>query len=133
MLRCQVQLKLTLMMCMGDHSTFTSTDTLSDSSTFTSTSALSDRHDGSSSLFLEDLLSSRGVCVFARAQSFHGIRAWYRLKAEQQAQEAKEAIRRQEVIISSPFMFTTTPMSEHFGRHQQTTSDQGAVFSKTKL
>ncbi len=33
--------------------------------------------------------------------SFHGIRAWYRLRVEQQAQEAKEG--QQEVIISSPF------------------------------
>jgi hypothetical protein len=80
-LRCQVQLKLTLMMCLGDHFTFTSTGALSDRSTFTltyalsdrstftSTGALSGRHDGSSPLFLVDLLSSRGVCVFARAQA----------------------------------------------------------------
>ncbi len=40
-------------------------------------------------------MSSVGTAwVFARAQalsplSFHGIRAWYRLKAEQQAQEVK--------------------------------------------
>jgi len=65
--------------------------------------------------------------------SFHGIKAWYRLRAKQQAQEAKEAIRQQEVIISSPFVFATTPVSKLFGRHQQTTSDQGAVFAKTKL
>jgi len=76
--------------------------------------------------------------VFARAQvlsplSFHGIKAWYRLRAEQQAQEAKEAVQQQEVIISSPFVFATTPMSELFGRHMQTTSDRGAVFAKTKL
>jgi hypothetical protein len=45
------------MMCMGDRSTFTSTG------------ALNGRHDGSSPLFLEDLLSSKGVCVFARAQA----------------------------------------------------------------
>jgi hypothetical protein len=45
------------MMCLGDRSTFTSTGTLSGP------------HDGSSPLFLEDLLSSRGVCVFARAQA----------------------------------------------------------------
>jgi hypothetical protein len=57
------------MMCLGDRSTFTSTGALSDRSTFTSTSAFTDRHDGSSPLFLEDLLSSRGVCVFARAQA----------------------------------------------------------------
>ncbi len=57
MLRCQAQLELTLMMCLGDRSTFTLTGTLSG------------RHDGSSPLFLEDLLSSRGVCVFARAQA----------------------------------------------------------------
>jgi hypothetical protein len=54
-LRCQAQLELTLMMCLGDRSTFTSIG------------MLSGRHDGSSPLFLEDLLSSRGVCVFARA------------------------------------------------------------------
>jgi hypothetical protein len=66
-------------------------------------------------------------------QSFHGIKAWYMLRAEQQAQEAKEAVRRQEVIILSPFMFTTTPMSELFERHRQTTSDRGAIFAKTKL
>ncbi len=57
MLRCQAQLELTLMMC------------LSDRSTFTLTGALSGRHDGSSPLFLGDLLSSRGVCVFARAEA----------------------------------------------------------------
>jgi hypothetical protein len=39
------------------------------------------------------------------------------LRAEQQAQEAKEVVLRQEVIISSPFMFTTTPVLELFGRH----------------
>jgi hypothetical protein len=115
------------MMCLGDRSTFTSTSTLSG------------RHDGSSPLFLEDLLSSRGVCVclqehkLSPPQSFHGIRAWYRLRAEQQAQKAKEVVRRQEVIISSPFVFTITPVSELFGRHWQTTSDRGAVFAKTKL
>jgi len=65
--------------------------------------------------------------------SFHGIRAWYRLRAEQQAQEAKEAVRQQEVINSSPFMFATTLVSELLGRHRQTTSDQGVVFAKTKL
>jgi hypothetical protein len=65
--------------------------------------------------------------------SFHGIKAWYRLRAEQQAKEAKEAVRQQEVIISSPFMFTTTPVLELFGRHWQTTSDRGAVFAKMKL
>jgi hypothetical protein len=68
-LRCQVQLKLTFMMCMGDRFTFTSTGALSDRSTFTSTGALSGRHDESSPLFLVDLLFSRGVCVFARAQA----------------------------------------------------------------
>jgi hypothetical protein len=69
------------MMCLGDRSTFTSTGalsdrstftltgTLNDRSTFTSTGALSGQHDGSSPLFLEDLLSSRGVCMFARAQA----------------------------------------------------------------
>jgi hypothetical protein len=66
-------------------------------------------------------------------KSFHGIRAWNRLKAEQQAQEAKEAVRQQEVIISSPFVFTTTLVSELFGRHRQMTSDRGVVFTKTKL
>jgi len=76
--------------------------------------------------------------VFARAQafsplSFHGIRAWYTLRAEQQAQEAKEAVRQQEVIISSPFVFATTPVLELFGRHWQTTLDRGAIFAKTKL
>jgi len=65
--------------------------------------------------------------------SFHGIRTWYKLRAKQQAQEAKEAVRQQEVIISSPFVFATTPVSELFGRHRQTTSDRGAVFAKTKL
>jgi hypothetical protein len=104
------------MMCLGDRSTFASTGTLSG------------RRDGSSPLFLEDLLSSRGVCVcksssYLPPQSFHGIRAWYRLRAEQQAKEAKEAVQQQEVIISSPFVFTTTPMSELFGKHRQTTSD----------
>jgi hypothetical protein len=66
MLKCQAQLELTLMMCPGDRSTFTSTGALSDRFTFTSIGALSDRHDRFSPLFLEDLLSSR--CVFARAQ-----------------------------------------------------------------
>jgi hypothetical protein len=69
LLRCQAQLKLTLMMCLGDRSTFTSIGTLSDCSTFTSIGTLSGRHDGSSPLFLEDLLSSRCVCVFARVQA----------------------------------------------------------------
>jgi hypothetical protein len=68
-LRCQAQLKLTLMMCMGDCSTFTSTGALSDRSTFTSISALNGRHDGSSPPFLEDLLSSRSVCVFCKSSS----------------------------------------------------------------
>jgi hypothetical protein len=69
------------MMCLGDGSTFTSTSTLCDRSTFTSIGTLSGRHDGSSPLFLEDLLSFRSVCVFARTQalppppqSFHGIK-----------------------------------------------------------
>jgi hypothetical protein len=65
--------------------------------------------------------------------SFHGIKAWCRLRAEQQAQEAKEAVRQQEVIISSPFVFATTPVLKLFGKHRQTTSDRGAVFAKTKL
>jgi hypothetical protein len=112
-------------------------------------------------VFLEDLLSSRmfshklcrctcscwrchdpaaataKVCLqelkLSPPLSFHGIRAWYRLRVEQQAQEAKEAVRQQEVIISSPFVFATTPVSELFGRHRQRTSDRGAVFAKTKL
>jgi len=63
-LKCQAQLELTLMMCLGDRSTFTSTGVLSDHFTFTLTSAFNGRHDRSSPLFfLEDLLSSRGVCV----------------------------------------------------------------------
>ncbi len=78
--------------------------------------------------------------------SFHGIRAWYRLRVEQQAQEAKEG--QQEVIISSPFVFATASVSgalreapandiesrsclELFGKHQQTTSDRGAVWSSS--
>ncbi len=78
MLRCQAQLELTLMMCMGDHSTFTSTGTLNDRSTFTSTSTFSGRHDESLPLFLEDLLSFRGVCVFARVQALSPpIFSWY--------------------------------------------------------
>ncbi len=68
-MRCQAQLELTLMMCLGDCSTFTSTGMLSDRSTFTLIGALNGRHDGSSPLLLEDLLSSRGVCVFAKAQA----------------------------------------------------------------
>jgi hypothetical protein len=44
MLRCQAQLEPTLMMCLGDRFTFTSTiGALGDRSTFTSTGALSDR------------------------------------------------------------------------------------------
>jgi hypothetical protein len=86
----------------------------------------------------KQVTSAAGAAVVARAQalsplSFHGIRAWYRQRAEQQAQEAKEAVRQQEVIISSPFMFATTPVSELFGRHWKTTSDRGAGFAKTKL
>ncbi len=78
--------------------------------------------------------------------SFHGIRAWYRLRAEQQAQEAKEG--QQEVIISSPFVFAIASLSgalreaptndigsrsclELFGKHQRTTSDRGAVWSSS--
>jgi hypothetical protein len=38
-LRCQVQLELTLMMCLNDCSTFTSAGALCDRSTFTSTDA----------------------------------------------------------------------------------------------
>ncbi len=51
MLKFQAQLELTFMMCLGDRSTFTSI------------SALNGRHDGSSPLFLANLLSSRGVSV----------------------------------------------------------------------
>jgi hypothetical protein len=81
MLRCQAQLELTLMMCLGDRSTFTSTNALSDRSTFTSTNALSDRstftsigvlsgrHDGSSPLLFCKTCCLLGVCVFARAQA----------------------------------------------------------------
>jgi hypothetical protein len=78
------------MMCLGDRSTFTSIGVFSDHFTFTSIGALNDRftftstgvfsgrHDGSSPLFLEDLLSSRGVCVFARAQALSPpIFSWY--------------------------------------------------------
>jgi hypothetical protein len=83
---------------------------------------------------LEELLTSRGVCVCKSSSSlplsFHGIRAWCRLRAEQQAQKAKEAVLQQEVIISSPFVFATTLVSELFGRHRQTTSDRGVVFTK---
>ncbi len=43
LLRCQAQLELTFMMCLGDRSTFTLTGALNDRSTFTSTGALSDR------------------------------------------------------------------------------------------
>jgi hypothetical protein len=80
-LRCQAQLELTLMMCLGDRSTFTSTGTLSDYSTLTLIGALSDystltsigtlsgRHDGSLPLFLEGLVVCLGVSVFARAQA----------------------------------------------------------------
>jgi hypothetical protein len=57
-LRCQAQLELTFMMCMGDRSTFTSIG------------AFSGRHDRSSPLFLEELVVFEGcVCVFARAQA----------------------------------------------------------------
>jgi hypothetical protein len=69
MLRCQAQLELTFMMCMGDRSAFTLTNASSDHSTFTLIGALSGRHDESSPLFLEDLLFSRCVCVFARVQA----------------------------------------------------------------
>jgi len=75
MLRCQVQLELTFMMCLGDCSTFTSTSALSDRSTFTSTSGLSDHftftsigalngwHDGSSPLFFWRTCCLPKVCV----------------------------------------------------------------------
>jgi hypothetical protein len=94
MLRCQAQLELTFMMCLGDRSTFTSIGALSDRCTFTSTSALSERstftstgtlsgrHDESSPLFLEDLLSSRCVCVCKSSSSLSlsplpPIFSWY--------------------------------------------------------
>ncbi len=123
LLRCQAQLELTLMMCFSDCST--STGALSDRSTFTSTDTRAmDLHH----YFFGGLVVVQGhVCLqelkLSPPLSFHGIRAWYRLRAEQQAQEAKEAIRQQEVIIFSPFVFATTPVSELFGRHRQTTSD----------
>ncbi len=63
LLRCQAKLELTLMMCLGDHSTFTSTGALSDRSTFTSIGTFSGQHEGSSPLFLQDLLFSMCVCV----------------------------------------------------------------------
>ncbi len=78
------------MMCMGVRSTFTSIGALSDHYTFTLIGTFSGRHDGSSPLFLEDLLSFR-VCVCLQKlkvsppQSFHGIRAWYKLRVEHQA------------------------------------------------
>jgi hypothetical protein len=152
-LRCQAQLELTFMMCLSDCST--STGTLNDRST--STGALSDRSTSTGALSDRSTFTSTDVrttdlhhyffgglvvvwghgCLqelkLSPPLSFHGIRAWYRLRAEQQAQEAKEAIQQQEVIISSPFMFATTPVSELFERHRQTTSDRGAVFAKTKL
>jgi hypothetical protein len=87
MLRCQAQLELTLMMCMGDRSTFTSTGALSDHSTFTSTGAFSGQHDGSSPLFFWRTCCLPGVCVclqelkLSPPQSFHGIKAWYMLRA----------------------------------------------------
>ncbi len=121
------------MMCLSDHST--SIGALSDRSTFTSTDvrAMDLRH-----CFFGGLVVVWGrVCLqelkLSPPLSFHGIRAWYKLKVEQQAQEAKEAVQQQEVIISSPFVFAITPVSELFGRHQQMTSDRGAVFAKTKL
>jgi len=65
--------------------------------------------------------------------SFHGIRAWYRLRAEQQAQEAKEAVRQQKVIISSPFVFATTPCRSSSGdtgkRHR---IEELSLFGRTK-
>jgi hypothetical protein len=69
MLRCQAQLEPTLMMCLGDRSTFTLTGALYDHSTFTSTSVLSGRHDGSSPLFFWRTCYLLGVCVFTRAQA----------------------------------------------------------------
>jgi hypothetical protein len=87
MLRCQAQLELTLMMCMGDRSTFTSTGALSDHSTFTSTGAFSGQHDGSSPVFFWRIFCLPGVCVclqelkLSPPQSFHGIKAWYMLRA----------------------------------------------------
>ncbi len=54
LLRCQAQLELTLMMCMGDRSTFTSVGALSDRSTFTFVGALSDRSTFTSAGALND-------------------------------------------------------------------------------
>jgi len=132
LMRCQAQLELTFMMCLSDRST--STGALSDCSTFTLTNARAT--DLNHCFFGGLVVCGRGYLQELKLSpplSFHGIRAWYRLRAEQQAQEAKEAVRQQKVIISSPFVFATTPMSEFFRRHRQTTSDQGAVFAKTKL
>jgi hypothetical protein len=105
---------------------------LSDRSTFTSTNARATDF-GYCVFVFGGFVVVRvrvGVCKSSSSLSplsFHGIRAWYRLRAEQQAQEAKEAVRQQEVVISSPLVFATTPVSELFGRHRQTTSDRGAV------
>jgi hypothetical protein len=66
-LRCQVQLELTLMMCMGDRSTFTLTSTFNG------------RHDGSLPLFFWRTRCLPGVCVclqelkLSPPQSFHPI------------------------------------------------------------
>ncbi len=81
-------------MCLSDRST--STSALSDRSTFTSTDARATdlRH-----CFGGLAIVQACVCLqelkLSPPQSFHGIRAWYRLRAEQQAQEAKEAVRQQ--------------------------------------
>jgi len=65
-LRGSVELELTLMMYLSDRST--STGALSDHSTFTSTDARVT--DLGHCFFLEDLLSSRGVCVCKSSSSF---------------------------------------------------------------
>jgi hypothetical protein len=86
MLRCQAQLVLKLMMCLGDCSTFTSIGALSDRSTFTSTDAFNDRctftstsvlsgqHDGSLPLFFGGLVVFQGcVCVCKSSSSLPPI------------------------------------------------------------
>jgi hypothetical protein len=81
------------MMCLSDRST--STGALSDCSTFTSTNA---RATNLNHCFFGGLVvvCGRGCLQELKLSpplSFHDIRAWYRLRAEQQAQEAKEAVR----------------------------------------
>ncbi len=134
MLRCQAQLELTLMMCFSDRST--STGALSDRSTFTSINMrATDLHH----CFFWRTCCRLGVCVFTRAQALSPPYLFMVLEPSigkglsNKHKQQKEAVRQQEVIISSPFVFTTTPVSELFGRHRQTTLDRGAVFAKTKL